>query len=561
MPKGTKFKKEKRGRKKNPEPTIHFSTTWAKAILLCCGSDPEDESKFTPIDLFGYKVLQGEEVPLSLVIDTKGELERLGEAQPPGAIKEEIEGFVEGLEFMISKHVNPARAFSLETEVKRSRQKRAKKAALSSVAAESGARSARAESVRRTLASLNPGEGTLSSYQGKLERLGDVALSAEHRKLSRLLKGSKDPDRDFGTQGLPMLEGMIDLAAKEKARRKTSNPREGRGLSAMREGRGISPNHIEYHRRTIHLGGKNEVLGYVRPLWRKRTPLIIEELLENDTYVSPSMVDEALIVIMNTRLPIREARMAIGWLRRIRETYLELPVVMWPLAHTRWAMANIDAATWDNPIKPFYAAFGYEALNWLDEHPKAMEGLRKSKHPMQTIAVVTDQMLQDGLYVERERALRRIHREGARLSHYTAKEQALARSGKSGNPKKKDHSYLTKCREAWEKYCASPTKRGVQACYKKFEKGIKHADVAVRKECRRGLRACRLEMREWGLKPNPSYHDAMGMEVTQAQAIKEIVKHLDGLEMTKGQAVKAFFADVGEKDEYLGEEVIGWLGY
>lgn len=266
-------------RKKNPEPQIHIAKTYAKTLLLCCGSDPGTEA-FTPIDLFGYKVLRGEKVPLSLVIDTKNELERLEKIQTDKMVEEEIEGFREGLEYLIEQHTNPARAFSLETEVKRSRQKKAKKAALSSVAAEKGARSARAASVRRTLASLNP-----------------------------------------------------------------------------------------------------------------------------------------------------------------------------------------------------------------------------------------------------------------------------------------PHSHLKKCREAWEKYCASPTKRRIQACHKWFEKGIKHADLEVRKECRRGMRACRLEMREWGLKPNPSYAEAMMMDVTKEEAIREIMKNRDIHGMSRAEATKAFFAFAGEKDEYEGEEVLAWLGY
>jgi hypothetical protein len=50
-----------------------------------------------------------------------------------------------------------------------------------------------------------------------------------------------------------------------------------------------------------------------------------------------------------------------------------------------------------------------------------------------------------------------------------------------------------------------------------------------------------------------SYLEALEANITKAEAIQEIRKHsLDPAE---------FFAEVGERDEYIGEEILNWLGY
>ncbi len=49
--------------------------------------------------------------------------------------------------------------------------------------------------------------------------------------------------------------------------------------------------------------------------------------------------------------------------------------------------------------------------------------------------------------------------------------------------------------------------------------------------------------------------DAWDLEVTRQEAIDEIERHdVEG-------GVAAFLAEVGDKPEYMGEEVLGWLGY
>lgn len=51
-----------------------------------------------------------------------------------------------------------------------------------------------------------------------------------------------------------------------------------------------------------------------------------------------------------------------------------------------------------------------------------------------------------------------------------------------------------------------------------------------------------------------NYEDAAEATVTKAEAVAEIKRH-------DGASVAEFFAEVGEKDFYKGEEVLGWLGY
>lgn len=51
-----------------------------------------------------------------------------------------------------------------------------------------------------------------------------------------------------------------------------------------------------------------------------------------------------------------------------------------------------------------------------------------------------------------------------------------------------------------------------------------------------------------------NYEDAVEATVTREEARREIDKHdCDGWD--------AFIADVGDKPEYDGAEVLGWLGY
>ena len=50
-----------------------------------------------------------------------------------------------------------------------------------------------------------------------------------------------------------------------------------------------------------------------------------------------------------------------------------------------------------------------------------------------------------------------------------------------------------------------------------------------------------------------SFEEAMNAEVTKEEASREIVRHdLDP---------EDFFLEVGDREEYSGADVLGWLGY
>ncbi|WP_177318120.1 hypothetical protein [Burkholderia ubonensis] len=55
--------------------------------------------------------------------------------------------------------------------------------------------------------------------------------------------------------------------------------------------------------------------------------------------------------------------------------------------------------------------------------------------------------------------------------------------------------------------------------------------------------------------PAYTYHEACDWTVTRAEAEAEIAKH----DAEGGFA--AFLAEVGDREEYEGKEVLDWLGY
>ena len=55
--------------------------------------------------------------------------------------------------------------------------------------------------------------------------------------------------------------------------------------------------------------------------------------------------------------------------------------------------------------------------------------------------------------------------------------------------------------------------------------------------------------------PGVPLWEALDLEVTRAEAIAEIDRH----DVEGGSA--AFLVEVGDKPEYIGSEVLDWLGY
>jgi len=52
-----------------------------------------------------------------------------------------------------------------------------------------------------------------------------------------------------------------------------------------------------------------------------------------------------------------------------------------------------------------------------------------------------------------------------------------------------------------------------------------------------------------------TYHEALDAEITREEAQREIAKH----DVPGG--FQLFLQEVGDKEEYLGHEVLDWLGY
>lgn len=52
-----------------------------------------------------------------------------------------------------------------------------------------------------------------------------------------------------------------------------------------------------------------------------------------------------------------------------------------------------------------------------------------------------------------------------------------------------------------------------------------------------------------------TYHDALDAEITREEARLEIAKH------DAPGGFQLFLQEAGDKDEYLGHEVLDWLGY
>lgn len=50
-----------------------------------------------------------------------------------------------------------------------------------------------------------------------------------------------------------------------------------------------------------------------------------------------------------------------------------------------------------------------------------------------------------------------------------------------------------------------------------------------------------------------SYAEAIETTISRQQAIRELKRH--------GACLEEFFAELGDRAEYSGAEVLGWLGY
>jgi hypothetical protein len=217
-------KKKPKKRKKNPGPTCKLSTTMGNLLL-------DYHRAGEAVEHVAASALRGERVELRYVKKARADLKKIQKIQPNESEREQIEDLVDALTRVISKcegkpaprrkpapKKNPARAFSLETEVGRSRQKKAKGAAGRHSRASSAASAAARQSLRRRMAALNPG-----TYKSQVTKLSDRKLDSEHKAVSALItKARRAPATGTMVKSLVKVRGYITDEKSARRKRKAS---------------------------------------------------------------------------------------------------------------------------------------------------------------------------------------------------------------------------------------------------------------------------------------------------------------------------------------------------
>ena len=147
----------KKKRKKNPEEMVKISQPLGMMLADYYEASPN-------IEHAAAAGIRREKVEVSILKKARTDLVRLRKIQPVVLEREQIGEIIEALNRVIEKQErgangrqrNPARAFELETEVKRGRQKKAKKAIGRSSAVRKAAGAAKSKSLRKRLAQINP---------------------------------------------------------------------------------------------------------------------------------------------------------------------------------------------------------------------------------------------------------------------------------------------------------------------------------------------------------------------------------------------------------------------
>ena len=214
--------------KNNPGPTCKLSTTMGNLLL-------DYHKAGEAVEHVAASSLRGERVELRYVKAARADLKKIQKIQPKESEEEQIEDLVDALSRVIAKcegkstprskpapKSNPARAFSLETEVNRSRQKKAKGAAGKHSRASSAASDAARQSLRKRMAALNPG-----SYRSQVVDFSDDKLDAEHKAASSLItRAKRHPDTSQKmVDDLVKVRGYI--TDEKKARKKRKSGRRG----------------------------------------------------------------------------------------------------------------------------------------------------------------------------------------------------------------------------------------------------------------------------------------------------------------------------------------------
>lgn len=171
----------------NPEPTAKIASVMGGMLL--------DYHKASPaIEHVAASALRGERVPFSILMRARNDLHALGKIQKQAAEREQIGDLVDSLDRILNKMSkrkrtsNPVRAFSLETQIKRQRQSRAKKAAIGMTSQSKVYGDVKRKSLAAKLRKINPGH---PEWKERFSTLDDLAKNYENARKRWISVSSK----------------------------------------------------------------------------------------------------------------------------------------------------------------------------------------------------------------------------------------------------------------------------------------------------------------------------------------------------------------------------------
>jgi len=222
-------KNNKKDKKKNPDKMVKLSSLMGNLLL-------DYQRVSDHVEHLATSTLRGDRVPVSVIRKARADLHKAKKIQVTAAEKEQLGELIEALDRVIEKHrkrtMNPA---SLETAIKRQRQKKARKGASRATLASKAASSAGKLSLRKKLASINP-----SSYVEQVPHLSDKALDGEHKAISNLIARAKRSP-EASERMLNDLTRIRKAITEEKRRRRKAARPMARRMSSRSTSRSNPP--------------------------------------------------------------------------------------------------------------------------------------------------------------------------------------------------------------------------------------------------------------------------------------------------------------------------------